>query len=102
MPWLLARAKPTFSRFSINLTHGNRSRTMAALPSVEALSTTNSFPHWSTFERRKAARQQLTRVPVDDDDGKVGHASFVQAQKVRSSQRSGSKCSAAVSALSRT
>ena len=47
IPWLLARAKPTFSRFSISCTRGKRSRTMAALPSVEALSTTNV----STLER---------------------------------------------------
>ena len=41
-PWLLALAKPMFSELAINRVPGKRSRTIAALSSVEALSTTIS------------------------------------------------------------
>jgi hypothetical protein len=40
MAWLLARANPTFSTFATSWTEGKSTRTISALPSVDALSTT--------------------------------------------------------------
>src|SRR5262245_21113350 len=43
-PWVAAAAKPTFAAFSIRRTSRWCARTAAALPSVEALSTTTTSP----------------------------------------------------------
>ena len=71
MPMLLAAAKPPFSGLRISRTAGKWRRTIGALPSVEALSTTIVSQARSPTvvgDRRQAVGEQLAGVVADDDD----------------------------------
>src|SRR5260221_2816331 len=63
-PWLLARAKPTFFELAMTLTNGNCPRSIATLPSLEALSTTMTSIFSGAVVRRAELMQSQSKSRV--------------------------------------